>query len=436
MTESDQKEFAFTSSKGRKIKARFDGGIVSSDAGMTLVREADKRLRLTTKAAKCIDDPRQVGKVDHSVAQLVQQRVYGLACGYEDANDFETLRDDPLWQALCEKDGQLAGKSTLGRFENRINRTSAAQINELFVELFIASFKYPPKQIILDFDATDNPVHGMQEQRFFHGYYDRYCFLPLYVFCGDQLLCAYLRPSNADAAKHAAAILKLLCMRLRKAWPKVQIIFRADSGFCRDRILTWCDRHGIDYCVGVARNPVLQYEAEVYLNRARDEYERTGEKQRIFGAVIYGAKSWKLKRSVIVKAEQSDKGSNPRFIVTSLYGDDQYLYDKIYCARGEMENRIKEQMQLFSTRTSAHRWWANQWRILLSAMAYVLVHYIRSTALGATELAKAQCATIRLKLFKIGALIVRKSRQIRIHLSESYPMQNLFYLVWERLKAT
>lgn len=436
MTESDQKEIAFTSSKGRKVKARFDGGSVSSDAGMIFVREADKRLRLTPRAAKCIDDPRQVGKVDHSVAQLVQQRVYGLACGYEDANDFETLRNDPLWQALCEKDGQLAGKSTLGRFENRINRHSAAQINELFVELFIASFKQAPEQIILDFDATDNPVHGMQEQRFFHGYYDRYCFLPLYVFCGDQLLCAYLRPSNADAAKHAAAILKLLCRRLRKAWPKVQIIFRADSGFCRDCILTWCDRHGIDYCVGVARNPVLQHEAEVFLKHAHDEYERTGEKQRLFGAVIYGAKSWKLKRSVIVKAEHSDKGANPRFIVTSLHGDDQYIYDKIYCARGEMENRIKEQMQLFSTRTSAHRWWANQWRILLSAMAYVLVQYIRATALGATELAKAQCATIRLKLFKIGALIVRKSRQIRIHLSESYPLQNLFYLVWERLKAT
>jgi hypothetical protein len=436
MKESDQKEFAFTSSKGRRIKARFDGGTVSSDGGMIFVREADKRLRLTTKAANCIDDPRQVGKVDHSIVQMVQQRVYGLACGYEDANDFDTLRDDPLWQSLCEKDGQLAGKSTLGRFENRINRESAARLNELFVELFIASFKQAPEQLILDFDATDNPVHGTQEQRFFHGYYDRYCFLPLYVFCADQLLCAYLRPSNADAAKHAAAILKLLCTRLRSAWPKVQIIFRADSGFCRDRILTWCDRRGIDYCVGVARNPVLQHEAEVFLKQASDQYERTGEKQRLFGAVIYGAQSWTLKRSLIVKAEHSDKGANPRFIVTSLHGDNQYIYDKIYCGRGEMENRIKEQMQLFSTRTSAHRWWANQWRILLSAMAYVLVRYIRATALGATELAKAQCATIRLKLFKIGALIVRKSRQIRIHLSESYPMQNLFYLVWERLQAT
>lgn len=436
MTEFNQKEFAFTSSKGLKIKARFDGGTVSSDGGMMFVREADKRLRLTPRAAKCIDDPRQAGKVNHAVTQLVQQRVYALACGYEDANDFESLRNDPLWQALCEKDGQLAGKSTLGRFENRINRNSAAQINELFVELFIASYKQAPEQIILDFDATDNPVHGMQEQRFFHGYYDRYCFLPLYVFCGDQLLCAYLRPSNTDAAKHAAAILKLLCRRLRKAWPKVQIIFRADSGFCRDRILTWCDRHRIDYCVGVARNPVLQYEAEVFLNRARDQYERTGEKQRLFGAVIYGAKSWTLKRPIIVKAEHSEKGANPRFVVSSLYGDNEHIYDKIYCARGEMENRIKEQMQLFSTRTSAHRWWANQWRILLSAMAYVLVQYIRATALGATELAKAQCATIRLKLFKIGALIVRKSRHMRIHLSESYPLQSLFYLVWERLQAT
>jgi hypothetical protein len=436
MTESDQNTFTFTSSKSRKMTARFDGGDISSDGGIVFVREADKQLGLTRDAAKCIVDSRQRAKVGHSMVQMLQQRVYGLACGYEDANDFESLRDDPLWQSLCEKDGQLAGKSTLGRFENGIGRESAVKIHELLVDLFIASFDEPPEQLILDFDATDNPVHGMQEQRFFHGYYERYCFLPLYVFCGEQLLCAYLRPSNMDAARHAGAILKLLCMRLRKVWPNVKLVFRADSGFCRDSILGWCDRHGVDYCVGLARNAVLLHEAEVLLNRARDGYESSREKQRLFGGIIYAAKSWTLKRSVIVKAEHSDKGANPRFIVTSLPGDEQYLYDKVYCARGEMENRIKEQMQLFSTRTSAHRWWANQWRILLSAMAYTLVQYIRSKALKGTELAKAQCTTIRVKLFKIGAWVVRKSRKIQMHLSEGYPMQNLFNLVWQRLNTT
>lgn len=434
MTKSDHKEMVFTSTKARKIKARFDGGAISSDAGMLLVREADKRLRLCKTVSMQLPDQRDSAKVEHSVLKLLQQRVYGLACGYEDFNDFETLRNDPLWQGLCDSEGLLAGKSTLSRFENTMDRQVAVKVHEIMVELFINSHAIAPEQIILDFDATDNPVHGMQEHRFFHGYYDRYCFLPLYVFCGDQLLCAYLRPSNADAAKHAGAILKLLCRRLRRAWPKVKIIFRADSGFCRDRILSWCDRHKVDYCVGVARNAVLQYEAEVYLKRARDQYECTAEKQRLFGAVIYGAKSWSLKRSVIVKAEHTDKGANPRFIVTSLDGDNEYIYDKIYCARGEMENRIKEQMQLFSIRTSAHRWWPNQWRILLSAMAYTLVEYIRSNALEGTELAKAQCATIRIKLFKIGALIVRKSRQIRIYMSEAYPLQQLFYRVWKRLR--
>jgi len=342
MPELDQKEFTFSSFKHRKVKARFDGGSISSDGGMMLVREADKRLGFTIAASKCLDDKRQKGKVEHPLLQLLRQRVYGLACGYEDANDFETLREDPLWQSLCEKDRSLDGKSTLGRFENTINREHAVKINELFIELFINSYAFAPTQIILDFDATDNPVHGKQEGRFFRGYYDSYCFLPLYVFCEDKLLCAYLRPSNQDAATHAAAILKLIVKRLRQVWPHTQIIFRADSGFCRDLILTWCDRNAVDYCVGLARNAVLIHEAEPYLEQAREEFERTGQKQRLFGPIIYGAKSWKLKRAVIVKAEHSEQGANPRFIVSSLEGKDQDIYDKIYCARGEMENRIKE----------------------------------------------------------------------------------------------
>jgi len=296
MTKLDQKTFTFSSFKRRIVKARFDGGSISSDGGMLLVREADKRMGLTVAASKCLDDKRQKGKVEHPLLQLLRQRVYGLACGYEDTNDFETLREDPLWQSLCEKDTRLAGKSTLGRFENAMDRNQAVKINELFIELFINSYSFAPAQIILDFDATDNRVHGHQEGRFFHGYYDSYCFLPLYVFCQDKLLCAYLRPSNQDAATHAGAILKLIVKRLRQVWPHTQIIFRADSGFCRDLTLSWCDRHGIDYCVGLARNAALIREAEPYLEQARKDYEITGFVPNVIFpcATLHDAESGKI----------------------------------------------------------------------------------------------------------------------------------------------
>jgi len=303
------------------------------------------------------------------------------------------------------------------------------------LDQFIASFASVPEELILDFDATDDPVHGKQEGRFFHGYYDHYCFLPLYVTCGDQLLVSYLRPSNIDAARHAGAILILLVRRLRQAWPQVKIIFRGDGGFCRHRILTWCENHGVDYIVGIARNDRLLDKAGHLIRVAKERFEDTQHKQRRFGWVGYAAQTWTRSRQIIVKAEHTAQGSNPRFVVTTLEGDPQDLYDRLYCARGEMENRIKEQFQLFSDRTSCHRWWPNQFRLLLSSCAYVLVEALRRLALKHTALARAQINTLRLTLFKIGAAVVRNTRRIRFLMSSQYPRQALFAQVVATLNS-
>jgi hypothetical protein len=299
-------------------------------------------------------------------------------------------------------------------------------VNEELVEQFIRSKREAPAYLILDFDATDTPVHGQQEGRFFHGYYNCHCFLPLYVFCGDQLLVAYLRKSNIDAAKHAWAILALLVKRLRAAWPRTKIVLRADSGFCHDRMLTWCDQNEVKYVVGIARNDRLLEANSKLLKTAEEEFKRTGQKQRLFTAFDYAAHTWKMPRWVIAKAEHTEKGSNPRFILTNIVGDPQKIYDERYCARGEMENRVKEQMMLFADRVSAHRWWANQWRLLLSGLAYTLMEALRRLALAGTELAEATCQTIRLKLIKIGTVIDRKLTLVRLHFCSAHPLQALF----------
>ena len=293
------------------------------------------------------------------------------------------------------------------------------------------------KELILDFDCTDDPVHGEQIGRFFHGYYDSYCFLPLYVFCGRQLLAAYLRPSNIDPARGAWAILKLLSDRLRQVWPEVRIIFRADSGFCRHRMLTWCDKHGIDYIVGIAKNNCLLAEARHLLNQAQQQFAASGHKQRLFGEMRYAAGTWKYARRVIVKAEHNGKGSNPRFVVTNMSADAATLYDRLYCARGEAENRIKEQqLDLFADRTSCMNWVPNQLRLLLSALAYTLMEAIRRLALAGSQLARACCGTLRLKLLKIGAVIVRNTRRVHLMLSSAYPHQSLFIRAVTQLRAT
>ena len=311
----------------------------------------------------------------------------------------------------------------------------AVRMHEVIIEQFIASFDAPPQELILDFDATDDPVHGRQEGRFFHGYYDHYCFLPLYVFCGDQLLVSYLRPSKIDGAKHTWAILAFLVKRLRQAWPNVRIIFRGDSGFCRHHMLGWCERHNVGYIVGIAKNPTLMRKIHEPLSWVEQLVALTGEKQREFYQFHYAAGTWKQSRKVIAQLEVTDKGPNPRFIITNLEGDKQTLYDQLYCARGDMENRIKEQqLGLFADRTSAHHWWANQFRLLLSSLAYVLMEGIRRLGLQGTELARAQMSTIRLKLFKVGAVILRNTRRIRFLLSSAYPCQQLFLTVATRLK--
>ncbi len=349
-------------------------------------------------------------------------------------NDHDTLRSDLAWQTAVERDQPPASSPTLCRMENRANREAAVAMHQVLVDQFVSSFDAPPTELILDFDATDDPVHGNQEGRFFHGYYDHYCFLPLYVTCRDQLLAAYLRPSNIDGARHAWAILALLVKRLRSEWPNARIIFRGDSGFCRWRMMAWCDRHGVYYILGLAKNKRINEEAAPLIEKARLRCEATGRKQRLFGNLSYGAHTWDRERRVIARIEHTTRGSNPRYVVTNLPGNSRQLYERIYCARGEMENRIKEQMQLFSDRTSATRWWPNQFRVLLSALAYTLLEAIRRLGLKGTELARAQVDTIRLKLLKIGAVIVRNTRRVRFGLSSAHPYQHLFWLVAARLK--
>jgi Transposase DDE domain group 1 len=308
--------------------------------------------------------------------------------------------------------------------------------HRVLVEKFIAAFAEAPTELILDFDATDDRVHGRQEGRFFHGYYGDWCFLPLYVFCGEQLLVSYLRPSNIDAAKHSWAILKLLVQRLRRQWPGVRIIFRGDSGFCRWKMLRWCERHEVNYIVGLAQNARLNAMLAPLLAQAEAEHQSTREKARLFPDLDYAADTWDKTRRVVAKAEHTAQGDNPRFVLTNLAGGAQALYDEVYCARGEMENRIKEQqLGLFADRTSCHDWWANQFRLLLSSCAYVLMEAIRRLGLAGTELARAQVQTIRLKLLKIGTVILRNTRRIRLLLSSAYPHQELFWRVCRRLSS-
>ncbi len=441
MTECNRKSLSFSRLGRQEIVADFDGGRLTSDAGGLLLREVDRHLGLTTGLAECIADPRDPAKITHDLRTLLAQRVFGIALGYEDLNDHETLREDPLFAILAEQrvdpDAPLGSPSTLCRFENAITRGSLARMSEVFVEQFIASHKRPPKELVLDFDPTDDRVHGKQEGRFFHGYYDSYCFLPLYVFCGDQLLCAYLRPSNIDASRHSRAILKLIVKRFRRAWPKVRLIFRGDSGFCRWKLLRWCDKHDVGYVVGIARNQVLERMAEPFMDEARKAYDESGVKQRHFHEITYAAKTWDRQRRVIVKAEVLPKGPNVRFVVTNLTDDPETIYDERYTARGDMENRIKEQqLGLFADRTSCHSFLANQFRLLLASAAYVLIEHLRREALRGTELARAQVSTIRLKLFKIAARVTMSVRRIVFHLSSHCPYQQLFAFLVRRLTPT
>jgi hypothetical protein len=432
----------FASDNRRQIVADFQGGDLTSDGGLPLLREVDRKIGLIDAINAAVYDPRCPWLTEHDQRTILAQRLFALAAGYEDLNDHQTLRNDTLLTALTDRrlkagqkaDDPLSSPPTLCRLENRVTRADLVRMSKALVETFIASHAQPPEELVLDFDATDDAVHGHQEGRFFHGYYDHYCFLPLYVTCGQQLLVAYLRPSNIDAAKHSRAILKLLVTRLRQVWPKVKIILRADSGFCRWRMMRWCDRHGVDYIVGLAKNDRLKRLARRSMITARWHYRHSGLKQRLFEEFDYAAATWDRPRRVLAKAEHGEQGGNPRFLVTTLAGDAQGLYDDLYCQRGDAENRIKEQqLGLFADRTSCHAFGANQFRVLLSAAAYVLMETLRRVGLAKTELATAQVGTIRLKLLKIGGRIVRSVRRIVIHLARGFPLQETFRTILRNL---
>ena len=434
MTKCYQRSFEFPRVNRRIVEARFDGGDITSDGGVLLLRQADRLTGLSDSIARTLSDPRRQASCDHDVPGLVRQRLYAIALGYEDLNDHDGLRQDVALQTAVERDQWLASASTLCRFENRADRETAWRLHEVLLDQFIASFKRAPKKLILDFDATDDPVHGEQDGRFFHGYYRRYCFLPLYVFCGHQLLVSYLRPSNIDGAKHSWAILSLLVKRLRQVWPKVRIIFRGDGGFCRWKMLRWCDHHEVGYIIGLAKNKRLNRLTASLQDEVAACFAATGHKVRWFTDFQYAARSWDGARRVIAKIEHSQHGVNPRYVVTNLEGDAKQLYDKLYCARGDMENRIKEnQLDMFGDRTSCQHWWPNQFRLLLASLAYTLIEAIRRIALKGTELANAYVGTIRLKLFKIGAVILKNTRRIRFLLASGCPYKELYFLAANRL---
>lgn len=417
----------FSNVKRRKIDVGFDGGDVSSDGGLLLLREVDRKLGLLKAVAQTLPDPRNPALVQHTSEHLLRQRVFGICQGYEDLNDHDVVRDDLALQTALGRDTPAASSPTLCRFENRADRGTAIAAHRIIVDQFIASFETAPTELILDFDATDDVVHGNQEGRHFSAFYNNYCFLPLFVFCGEQMLAAYLRPASKDAALHAAAILKLLTNRLRQAWPDVRILFRGDSGFCRPLLLSWCERNKVEYVVGLAKNSRLAKLSAHWRDSAAQSFASTSEPQRHFGELNYAAKSWSRERRVLVKAEHNEQGPNPRYVVTNLANAPQELYERGYCARGEMENRIKEcQLGLFSDRTSCQLWWPNQFRLLLAGLAYVLLERLRTVGLAGTELARAQVTTLRCRLLKVGAVIVRNTRRVRFFLASAFPHQEAF----------
>jgi hypothetical protein len=446
MTECNSQPIAFSSVGRRAVLADFAGGSITSDAGALLLREVDRRLALVNRLNEVIPDPRNQALITHEQSTMLRQRIFALALGYEDGNDHQHLRDDPLMQLVTERgidpDQALASPPTLCRLENRVSHAALVDMVKVFIEIFIQSHTSAPEELVLDFDATDDPVHGHQVNRFFHGYYDQYCFLPLYVFCGHHLLVPYLRPANIDAATHTWAILSLLAKRFREVWPEVQIIFRGDSGFCRWKMLRWCERHDVKYIVGLAKNKRLEPMAKLAMDQAAKLFKQAddGQPQRVFTEFLYAAGTWDKERRVIAKAEYlgppegGKHKENYRFIATNLSDEGQWLYEKFYCKRGDAENRIKEQqLGLFADRTSCHEFVPNQFRVMLSAAAYVLLQCLRQTALAGTELAEAQVTTIRLKLLKIGGLVKRSARRIVLHLASGCPQQQLFRLIAAKL---
>src|SRR5271169_6272955 len=451
MTECTQERFSFAAHFSRRVEAGFTAGQVSTEGGSLLLRATEGRINLLGRLTACFSDGRAPLLVEHQLGEMLGQRIYGLALGYEDLNDHEQLRRDPLFAVLSGKrdlDAPLAGKSTLNRLEltgrslryHKISY-SAAAIDHLLVDLYMESQATPPAEIVLDLDATDIPLYGHQPERFFHGYYDSYCYLPLYIFAGDQLLCARLRPANQDAAAGSVEEAGRIVTRLRERWPAVKIILRADSGFCREELMAWCEReeNHVDYAFGLARNQRLSKIVGAQMHQARVLHQASGKAARVFAEFSYRThKSWSCSRRVAAKAEYLEKGENPRFVVTSLTPEQwpaQELYEKFYCARGDMENRIKEQMCLFADRLSTDEMKGNQLRLYFSALAYTLMEALRRLGLRGTEWAQAQVDTIRLKLFKIGAIVRISIRRILLQLSSTYPWKDVYAQVFHALRC-
>jgi len=468
MTQCIQKEFEFqglkSSERTRKVVASFNGGTITSDAGGPLLREVESKTRIIRQFSECFTDYRNPRYTEHSVYELVSQRIYGLALGYEDLNDHDTLRLDPLIATLTGKSdptGQnrlrqqdkgkpLAAKSTLNRLEltpedagplSRYKkiRYNKEKIEDLFTQVFLDSHTKIPEQIILDLDTTDDLIHGNQEGKFYHGYYGNYCYLPLYIFCGEFLLCAKLRTANQDASAGSTKELQRITGQIKERWPKTKIMLRADSGFAREEIMLWCEENNVDYLFGLPKNSRLKEEIASELEESKALCEKTNSPQRTYRDFTYQTlNSWSKARRVVGKAEHLPKGSNPRFVVTSIKKKDKgakELYEKVYCARGDMENRIKEQqLYLFSDRTSAQTMRANQLRLWFSSISYLLMQILRRIGLKGTEFAKAQCHTIREKILKIGAQIKISVRRILISLAEGYPHQDLFNRILQNLR--
>ena len=463
-TECSKVQLTFHGLNRRQVIGQFDGGEITSDGGGVLLREVEKRTHMLRRLSQCFTDHRNAERIEHELETLIKQRVMAIALGYEDLNDHDELCRDSLLALLSDcgditgakrtrgqdRGKPLAGKSTLNRLEltpleadagSRYKKIVAdvAAMDALLVDLFLESYETPPEEIVLDIDATDDPLHGKQEGCFFHGYYGHYCYLPLYIFCGEQLLRARLRTANQDAAAGTVEELQPIVTRIRTRWPTVRIILRGDSGFCRDEIMSWCETYQVDYVLGLAKNNRLKKHIADDLEQAKALYEVTGKAARVFRDFRYQTlKSWSCERRVVGKAEYLSKGENPRFIVSSINQeacDTRRLYEDVYCARGDMENRIKEQqLALFADRTSTHKMHANQLRLYFASFAYGLMQALRRLVLEGTELAKAQCDTLRLKLLKIGTQIRISVRKVWLSFAESYPYAALFQQVVAKLE--
>ncbi len=464
MTPCNQPELIFQHLGSREVVARFDGGHVTSDAGGVLLREVEAKFGFIAQFARCFTDHRSPKLTEHPLLDLLKQRVFGLCLGYEDLNDHDQLRHDPLLAVLVgkkdplgdhrvrarDKGKALAGKSTLNRLELTAVRADADSrykkivahldgIQAFFVDAFLQQYLLPPERIVLDVDATDDPLHGHQLGRFFHGYYDSYCYLPLYIFCGDHPLLALLRPADIDTSTGLLKHLIRIVGHIRQRWPHVQIVLRGDSGFCREHLMRWCEANGVDYLFGLPKNKRLLRILGKEMQAAKGLFGQTQQPARVFKDFTYRTlDSWSRERRVVGKAEHLAKGANPRFVVSSLSPTDfpdRSLYEQEYCGRGDMENRIKEQqLMLFADRTSCATMRANQIRLALSTVAYVLLRALRQYGLQQTELAPAQCDTIRVKLLKIGAVVKITVRRVYLSLSESYPFRDTFMRVWENLQ--